>query len=298
MKKILLLSFITFFVFRSFAQDSTDKKWQPTVSMAFGPVSVYNISGVDTSFVNSLSISPAFTIRNNKTGIGLIYSPSIVTGGPKPGIYMHTITFGVEQYDKKVFDYTFNYSHYFFTNNGSIPYSPLNNEIDGSFTYKKPWLRPSFSAGIGFGNNTETIPASSAYDIAASAGVGHSFSWEKNKASYTLAPSFSLNAGTNEYFSLLNITKYVGRNKKSAQISKNNNAARGRRNNGGGGSTTTTTTVSGETFNLNNLELGMEGSVEIGSFTVRSTGNIYFPIGSLAGTGTVGYWDLTLSYNF
>lgn len=297
MKKIFLLSFITFFVLHSFAQDSSENKWQLTASLGFGPVAVYNISGVDTGFVNSLSVSPAFSYRNNKTGIELTYSPGIVTGGPKPGIFMHAITFGVEQYDKKIFDYTLNYSRYFFANNGSIPYSPLNNEIYGSLTYKKLWLRPSFSAGIGFGNNTETIPSSSAYDIGASAGIGHSFSWEKSKVNYSLAPSLLLNAGTNEYFSLLNSTKYVGRNKKSAQVSKTNSAARRRRNNGSGSSTSATTT-SNETFCLSNIELGMEASAELGSFSIRTTGNIYFPVGSFAGTGTKGYWELTVSYNF
>lgn len=136
MKKILSLSLFLICSLSSFEQDSTSK-WTFSVSMGFEPVPVYSISGTDTSFVNSFSLAPGFSIRHS-SGLGLTYSPKFVTGGPSPGIYMHALTFGIEQYDKEAFNYTFNYSHYFFTNTAGIPYSPINNEISGSITYKKP----------------------------------------------------------------------------------------------------------------------------------------------------------------
>ncbi|MDE3235797.1 MAG: hypothetical protein KGO81_07575 [Bacteroidota bacterium] len=309
-KTIVLFTALFCYSISVFAQDSTDteSKWSPSISLNFEPVPVYSISGTDTSFVNSMAVGPVFSIRN-KNGIGISYSPKFVTGGPTPGIFMHAVTAGVEQYDKQKFDYTFEYSHYFFTKNSSVPYSPLTNEIYTSLTYKKTWLRPSFSAGIGFGKDTENAVNNSAYDIGVSAGVSHPFSWEKNKTSYTISPSVALDAGTNQYFSLLSITKYVGRSKKFTQIVKNSKAAsalsRGRRNGSGSSTsssssttTSTTSTSTKEKFNLNNIELGLESSVELGSFTIRPTGNLYLPVGSYAGTGIIGYWQVVLEYNF
>lgn len=298
MKKIFLFSLLFIYSLSSFAQDSSHK-WTLSVSMGIEPVPVYSITGIDTSFVNSFSVAPGFSIRHS-SGIGLTYSPKFVTGGSSPGVYMHALTFGVEQYDKKVFNYSFNYSHYFFTNTTSIPYSPINNEISGSLTYKKPWLMPSFSAGIGFGNNTETSPSSSAYDIGASIGVSHGFSWDRESVSFSLNPSFVLNGGTNQYFSLMNSTKYIGRNKNFTEIIKNSKAAAAavRSANRRAGGTTTTTTVSGENFDLNNIEFGIESSIEMESFSIRPTVNIYVPVGSNTGTNLFFYWGLSFSKLF
>ncbi len=293
MKKLVLSALFLVSTLAVFAQDSTSK-WSPAVSLGFEPVPVYHISGVDTSFENSVALSPVLSIRH-KSGFGISYSPKFVTGGTTPGIFMHAVTVGIEQYDQKVFNYALTYSHYFFTNNKGVPYSPLTNEVYASFTYKQPWLRPSFSAGIGFGTDTQTTPSSSAYDIGASFGVSHAFSWENSDVNYSLSPSVSINGGTNEYFSLLNITKYVGRSKSSAKTVKNGT---GRRNGGSGSTTTTSTTTSHEMFNLNNIEIGLESSIEVGSFSIRPTANVYLPIGSFAGTGVTGYWQLMVEYNF
>ena len=98
------------------------------------------------------------------------------------------------------------------------------NEISGSISYKKAWLSPSLSAGIGFGNNTETSPSTSAYDIGTTFGVSHGFSWDTKHVSYSLTPSLSINGGTNQYFSLLSSTKYIGRNKNVVDLIKKSKA--------------------------------------------------------------------------
>lgn len=304
MKKVFLLLFPMITALTSFSQDSTGGKWTLSLSMGLEPVPVYQITGTDTGFVNSFSVSPGFTIRHS-SGFGLTYSPKLVMGGASPGIYMHALTAGIEQYDKEVFNYSFNYSHYFFTNTTGVPYSPINNEISGSVTYKKTWLRPSLAAGVGFGNNTETTPSSSAYDIGASFGLSHAFSWDTKPVSYSLTPSLALNGGTNQYFSLLSTTKYIGRSKKFTSLVSNSKAAAaaarsaGRRaGTGSTTSTTTTTTVSGEKFSLSNLELGLESSVEMGSFTIRPEVNFYIPVGTYAGSGLSAYWGVSFVYSF
>ncbi|WP_298301064.1 hypothetical protein [Hydrotalea sp.] len=260
-------------------------------------------------------MSPCFSYRNDN-GIGIIYSPKFVIGGATPGIYAHIITAGIEQYDKKIWDYVLDYSHYFFTGNTSIPYTPLNNEIYTSLTYKKGWVRPFIQAGIGFGKDTENISSTSAYDIGATVGISHAFSWSKKNASYLISPSLTLNAGTNQYFSLLNITKYIGRNKKFTKIVKNSAAAasanrsaaaNGRGRNTGGASRSSGTIIPAnyiyssnmaESFNLNNIGLGIESEIDLGSFSIRPTANMYLPVGSFAGIGVIGYWQLSFEYNF
>lgn len=334
MKKSILTLFLAFTGFYSFAQDSTGaEKWQPTVAVVFDPVPVYHISGTDTGFINALSIDPKFTIRH-KSGLGIAYSPHILTSGPKPGIYMHSVTAGLEQYDRPKFDIEAEYSHYFFTNtDNGIPYSPLTNEIYTSLTYKKWWVRPHVAAGIGFGNDTTlgTAYSSFAYDIGASAGINHDFGWGNGQVNFDLVPSLLLNAGTDEYFSFLSITKYITHTKqfikyvKSATVNttttrgnsgKTTVTGRGRGNNktrtttgttGTTGTTTTTTTttattttipVKNERFGLSNMEFNIESSMDIGSFTVRPTGSIYLPVGASAGSGVFGDWRVVVEYNF
>lgn len=298
MKKVFSIFLLLICSLSSFSQDSTNK-WTFSVGLGFEPITVYNISGTDTSFVNSLSVAPGFSIRHSN-GIGLTYSPKFVTGGASPGIYMHILTFGIEQYDKEVFNYTFNYSHYFFTNTTGVPYSPINNEISGSISYKKPWLRPSFSAGIGFGNNTETTPSTSAYDVGVSIGVSHGFSWDAKQLSFSVSPSLVLNGGTSQYYSLLGFSKYVGRNKNFTKVIKDSKAAAAatRSANRRTGTTATTTTANTESFNFSNIELGLESSVEVGSFSMRPSVSLYFPVGSSAGSGLSAYWGLSFGYHF
>jgi len=309
MTKYLLPVFACNITLSVFAQDKA-MQLQPMVALRIDPVAVNSISGADTVFAGSVSFAPLFSIRH-KSGLGLTYSPKFIFGGIKPGLYVHEITAGVEQYDKDIFDYALNYCHYFFTNNPAIPFTPLNHEIYGSVNYKKTWLNPLVSIGIGFGNDiSERGVSSMVYDLGASAGVGHSFKWENAVTSGYVRPMLLANGGTNQYFSLLNITKYIGRNKKFNQLinnhinpSANANAGRGR---GNGNSTTNSgsnTSTSGivtdkEKFALNNIESGIEASIEMANFSFRPTINAYFPIGASAGTDIAGYWQLIIEYRF
>ncbi len=312
MKKSILTLFLALPGFCAFAQDSTASTWQPTIGVSFEPVPVYNISGTDTGFINSLAISPIFTIRH-KSGWGISYSPHILTGGPKPGIFMHSVTAGLEQYNKEKFDVTAEYSHYFFTNtDNGVPYSPLTNEIYAGLTYKEWWLRPRLTADIGFGTDTtQGASSTSAHDIGVAAGFSHDFSWEADPVNFDLVPSLLLNGGTNQYFSFLASNKYIGHSKKFFHYLKSGSVVthgsggkvttsggHGNSHSGSGGTTTTTTTTANEAFSFSNIELNLEVSAEIGSFTVRPTASLFFPIGSSAGEGLSGYWSVVAEYNF
>jgi hypothetical protein len=271
------------------AQD-TIKKWNYAIGINFTGVPVIQTSGTDTTFQNSLSIAPAFSIRNH-SGIGIIYSPAFVTGGANSGIYMHKITTGFEQYDKKKFDLVAEYSHFFFTNNTAIPSTPISNEIELAGTYKPSVIRPRLNADIGFGIDKTTLHSTTVYDIAIAAGISHSFVWKAGNAAINATPSLLLNAGTNEYFSFLKVSKYISNSKKFNTVIQNSHA----KNNRGNGNNQTNTT-SKQQLSINYLELNLESALESGSFSLRPAGSLFFPTSS--GLSIDGYWELTLTYEF
>ena len=292
MKKLSIT--LLFFVFGLYcsAQDST-KKWQPSAGVNFTSVPTINISGTDTSFNNALSIAPFIDFRS-PGGFGIVYSPVFIAGGPHPGIYMHKITIGLEQYGKENFDLVADYSHFFFTGNSSIPTSPISNEVIFGATYKKLWLMPKLSAGFGFGTNKEVSPATEAYDIELAAGISHSFDWELNNFSFNVIPSLLANAGTNEYFSFLSLSKYISHSRKFNKIVKNSHA----RNRGGNTITPTQTSNTAQSISVNNIELNLESSIDNGSFSIRPAFSVFVPVSSTANSGLDGYWELTATYSF
>jgi len=291
MKSLSLALLCLAFYYNGRAQDST-KKWQPTLGINFTTVPTLNISGTDTSFQNALSIAPVFNIRS-KGGFGIIYSPVFVSGGSHPGIFMHILTIGLEQYDKKNFDLVADYSHFFFTGNSSIPTTPITNEVILEATYKQWSLMPKLSAGFGFGTNNDVSPSTGAYDIELAWGVSHSFAWEQKDFSYNVTPSVLMNAGTNEYFSFLKLSKYISHSNQFNKIVKNPHASHSR-----GNTTTTTTEQTTQKISLNNIELNLESSIEHGSFSIRPSASLYVPVSSQDNAVIGGYWELSLSYNF
>jgi hypothetical protein len=272
--KIILISILSLFSLCSFAQDST-KKWQVSAELAFSSFPTVSVSGTDTIYKSVLSVSPGLTIRNKKNGLGIYYSPSIVLGGSQPGIFLHTLAAGIEQYDKKRFDIVADYIHYFFTSNESSPVSLLNNEVYFYLCYKKPWLQPSFSADFAF-NVTTGKKSSFLYDAALSAGAGHMFEWEQNNFTFNVKPSLKLNAATDNYYSFMRGTKYITHGNSYKKYLKKSSS-----------------------FNLsvNNVELGIESSLEKGAFTVRPAFSLYLPVSS-GTSGIDGYWQLTFEYKF
>lgn len=272
------------------------KNWQPSVEMNFSSVPVFHISGTDTSLQNEISIAPYFTYRSSG-GFGVSYSPYFVTGGSDPGVFMHLVTIGLEQYGKKDYELVADYNHFFFTDNSSVPTTPITNEIILGATYKKLWLSPKISAGIGFGTNKETSPSTPAYDIELAGGISHYFDWKSdNDFSFNVTPSILLNAGTNEYFSFLKLSKYISHSNNYKSIVKNPHASnKGRGNSGRTTTTTTTAANTTQTISVNNIEVNLESTVEHGSISVRPAASLYVPVSS---SKPGGYWELNFSYYF
>jgi hypothetical protein len=294
--KVLYLIPLLFFSFFSLQAQDSSRTWRLSAGLDIGMISTYQITGIDTGFTNALSLGPSVSLSHKNISFG--YSPKFVTGGAASGLYMHALSAGVSEYDKPNYSYAATYSHYFFTGNKTVPYSPMTNEIYTSFTYKKPWLRPGITAGIGFGINTAESPSASVYDIGASAGVSHAFDWESGSLSFSVTPSVYVSAGTNDYFSLLKTTKYIGTSGKTGSYIKKGAGSKNKGRGNSGSTTTTTTVTQGKTFELTNIDLGAESSLEAGSFTIRLETNLYIPIGNAAGSGLSTYWQMVLTYKF
>lgn len=303
MKIKLLVTGLFLCVYSLANAQENSKRWTPSVDLIFTSVPTYRNSGTDTTLKNSLSVAPAFSYRS-PAGVGFLYSPRFVTGGSKPGIYMHLLSLGIEQYDKPNYSFVFDYNHLFFTNNTSIPTSPLTNEIYTSYTYKKAVLRPGISAGLGFGNLTEGNTTSLVSDFGLSAGVSHLFGSEKS--AFSIAPGIFLNAATDDYFSFMSVSKYLSQSsgyknyvkKNSGKGSSNSNGRGNGGSSGSGSNTNTTSNTTKANFGISNLELNFEGAYEKWPFAIRPMASIYFPVGVNTGSPIDGYWQINFSYSF
>ena len=287
MKKTICILILLPSIYSCNAQDTT-KHWQFSAGANFTAVPTLAVSGVDTSYNNSLSVSPLLTIRN-KNGIGLTYSPKFVAGGSAPGIYMHELTLGIESYDKKRFDYFADLSHYFFTGNRSIPYTPINNELYSSLTYKKSIVRPMLSLGVGFGSLQQGTVMNTVSDISLTGGISHIFREEKNGADLALITALRINAGTNDYFSLMHSSTYISGNKNFKKLMHKKK---------GTAVTTPNTAVSKGNFSLNNIEPALQASYEKGNLSIRPELALAIPVSSGSDNGLSFLWQLEARYDF
>lgn len=288
MKKTISILLFIAVSFKCAAQDST-KTFYFSAGVGFTSVPTVAITGIDTSYNNSLSIAPVIDVRNS-TGLGISYSPKFVAGGPSAGIYVHEVTAGLERYNKELFDVVADYSHYFFTENKSIPSTPITNELYFSGTYKKPWVMPTLTLGYGFGTLKNAQGSSTVNDVNLSAGISHIFQKElSDDASLSLIPALKVNAGTNEYFSLLRSSKYISANKNYRNLVK--------KKKGNGNVVVATTPVTKKSFSINNAEAELQGSFDKGSFNLRPGVNMIFPF-STSDNSVSFLWQIDLRYYF
>jgi hypothetical protein len=277
MKNSALILLIAFSSFVASAQDSS-KSNPLSVSLRFSGVPVSNNVETDTSYQTALSVSP--TLGLHKNGWGIVYSPSFVTSGQKQGIYMHAISVGYELDGKSNFEFETHYAHFFFTNNTSVPYSPLNNEIYLSTGYSGFWLEPVLETSFGFGNDSANAFSD---DIGLSAGLSHDFDLQSKGifSSIDITPAVKLNAGTNGFFAFLEVSKYISHSHNFTKYVKKDGRGKG-----------------SNLFELSNLEADIEAEFKKGSFSIHPSGGIFFPVYSGTDQTISGYAELSLQYSF
>ncbi|HJW18561.1 MAG TPA: hypothetical protein VJ499_15635, partial [Flavisolibacter sp.] len=184
-------------------------------------------------------------------------------------------------------------THFFFSGNSSIPYTPLNNEVYGLVSFKKLWLAPILSANLGFGKN-ESGQEQAGFNAAA--GFTHSFSSNTPHlfSSIEIDPSVLINGSSNEFYSFLTSSKYISHNKNYGNYIKNN--GRARRSGGGNNPGTVTSAEAVNQFVLNNVELNLYSDFIAHHVEIIPAASLYFPLEKALPVS--GYWELKLAYDF
>lgn len=279
MKSQLLTLLLVVMTASCFGQNENESS--VTAGIKFTGVPTVSVAGTDTTFRNAPSISPGIELRD-KTGWGIVYSPSIVFSNQHTNIFMHTLTAGYEKYGGKNFDLAANYSHYFFTNKTNVPYTPISNELYLSFAYARTWLKPVISVSAGFGKDSNNVLA---HDLSFAAGLAHGFSWKDEGPFSTIEfnPSLVLNGATNGYFSFLQTSGYLSHNGHYAKVVKKHHNKN---------------SPSQTTFALSNVECSAEGNLEIGSFSIHPLGSLVFPLSHTDEQGIFAYGEISLQYSF
>jgi hypothetical protein len=294
-KKVIIILCL-FSNLHSIAQEKT-KQFSEEVGFTASTTAAYRINGTDTSLKNALTLAPFFRIMH-KSGLGLNYTANTLASGAGKKFFMHTASAFYESYDKPV-NLNFSYTHFFFTNNSAIPYTPITNELYGYIAYKKLWIAPVASASIGFGKD-ENKQTQSVFNL--STGVTHNFTFSSQTIKEaTISPSILLNGGSNEFYSFLktvrNFTQSTGTKGFLTSHGLGHGNSKGNGNGNAGNTPTTTTTESATNkFMVNNVELNIYSSFTFGHFEIIPDGSLYVPL--ISNSQVSAYWQIKFGYNF
>ncbi|MEI6948323.1 hypothetical protein V9K67_14090 [Paraflavisolibacter sp. H34] len=161
----------------------------------------------------------------HKSGLGLSATASVVNDGGKLNPFQFSLTGSYDYVRNLAFITGFSASRYF--TKDSLPFytSPLKNELQAYFTYRKWWVRPGISASYGWGSKSqwsETANSISALrlrlkplqpptrvnteesmtDFNVTISARHDFYWINlfsNKDYIRLSPQLSLTSGTQSF---------------------------------------------------------------------------------------------------
>lgn len=283
--KTILIMLGLFSSLHGITQEKT-KPFSPQVGITVNTTAAYRINDNDTTLKNALVLAPFFRIMH-KSGLGLNYSFSTLASGTGNKLFMHTASAFYEEYDKPV-NLNFRYTHFFFTNNTFIPYSPITNELYGYIAYKKLWLAPAAAVSFGFGKDENNQTQAS---LNTALGITHNFQFSNNTIDEAdIAPSIFINGGNNEFYSFLTTNRYITQSTGRKGFLKSHGHG-----NGNGGNAPTDTKSVTNNFTLNNVEFNLYSSFTIGHFEIVPDASIFVPMNADNGFG--GYWQLKLGYN-
>ncbi len=278
---IMLLQLGCCFVCKS--QDSTHEKSSFRVGFQTSTVPVNDITASD-SFRLQLFIAPQVSYFH-KTGLEITARTYFLTGRFS-GNFLTTISPGYEKDNEKLYG-AVNYTHFFYKSAAVVPYSPIKNELYSSLRLKKKMLQPLLTVNAGWGKDSA---GGTAFDINLLAGLAHEFALDiKNAGTISFLPAIILNAGTNNYFSLLKGSPYIGNSKNVNALIHSQSHARGRGN--AGSNLNTASTTDAHSLALTQLEGNLYLYYSVGRFVIEPDLSIFFPLQS--GNHTAGFFQLT-----
>ncbi|GAC1452392.1 MAG: hypothetical protein NVSMB7_15100 [Chitinophagaceae bacterium] len=268
-----------------FAQKDTSAG-QFRIGFQSSTIPVTDFSATD-SIRQELFIAPQLSYTH-KSGLGISARTYFLTGHSS-GHFLSTVSPDYEKDNDKLYTEV-NYTHFFYSSNTNIPYSPIKNELYGNIRLKKKLLQPLLTLNAGWGKDSS---ASTVFDINVLAGIAHEFSTEINAASsISFLPAVILNAGTNNYFSLLRGSPYISSSKNYNAVIHSQSKGRGRGSSGGGSTSSSPATVN--SFGLSQLEGNLYIYYSIGRITIEPDASIFIPLRS--GNSVNGYFQLTTNF--
>lgn len=189
-------------------------------------------SDVDLETKRKINLLPSVGYYH-KSGLGLNGAATILHNNNKLNLYQYLLTGSYDYLGNNAFMTGLSATHYF--TKDSLPFytSPLKNELNAYFTYKKWWLKPTVSASYGWGSRsdyeereeyitslrlrptgyTQINSEERVNDFSVSASVRHDFYWldvlGMNDA-FRLSPQLMFVGGTQKFgFNQTSSTSYT-----------------------------------------------------------------------------------------
>jgi len=274
----------------AFAQDDTATSRLFRIGFQSSIIPVTDNTMTDSTGLR-LYIAPQFSYTH-PSGFGIILRTYFLTGQTSSGNFLSTLTPNFEKNNNKLYA-AVNYTHFFYTSNTAVPYTPIKNELYGNIRLKTKIIQPLLTLNLGWGKDSA---ASTVSDVNILAGFAHEFNIKTgSNSSMSLLPAIILNGGTNHYFSLLKGSPYIGHSKNYNAIVHGQNHARGRGNTGSG-TITGSSTATKNAFALSQLEANLYIYYSIGKITIEPDASVFFPLHS--GEVISSYFQLTANFNF
>lgn len=265
------------------AQDSIHEKSSFRVGFLGSTVPTNDITATD-SFRLQLFIAPQLSYFH-KSGLEITARTYFLTGRFS-GNFLTTLSPGYEKDNNKLYG-AVNYTHFFFKSAAAVPYSPIKNELYSSLRLKNKILQPLLTMNAGWGRDSA---GETAFDINLLAGFAHEFVMDmKNAGAISFLPAIILNAGTNNYFSMLKGSPYIGNSKNYNTVIHSHSHARGRGNTGS--SVNTGSTTDAHSLAVTQLEGNLYIYYSVGRFVIEPDLSIFLPLQS--GNSTAGFFQLT-----
>ncbi|MBC7948051.1 MAG: hypothetical protein H7Y42_09255 [Chitinophagaceae bacterium] len=176
---------------------------------------------------NTLSTSKRMTLSPtlayyDRNGLGITMTGNLVSDSQRLNLYQVTVSPTYDYLEDRNFALGVGYVRYFTKDSLRFYVSPLQNEINAYFLWRKPWLKPGIAANFGWGSRTEykkrlefierlqirrllvTTTEESIADFSLTGSLRHDFYWlnvfsRKGKEHIRLSPQFAFSAGTQKF---------------------------------------------------------------------------------------------------
>lgn len=91
----------------------------------------------------------------DRSGLGIALTGFIINDSSKLNLYEFSLSPSFDYLRNRAFATGVSYTRYFAKDSLNFYVSPLQNEINGYFTYRRSWLRPSISLGYAWGTRKD-----------------------------------------------------------------------------------------------------------------------------------------------